>query len=181
MNVGPLAMIVGLRRSLSARKLGQKGSLFAGLGVAVCGPLQLAMPVREANAGATWRRHRLWVFWVWMVALCVGCANLLMPSGPSDRDIQAMIDRNTRNLRHLQVDLFEEYVLDIMGPPQRLEGYPWGTVWLYRTALTKGVRTTPESDFTPLVFDRHGVLLGWGRDILATYSQRQPSVGGVRR
>jgi hypothetical protein len=95
-----------------------------------------------------------------------------MPSGPSDRELQAVIERNTRNLPRLQAQMFEEYVSDIMGPPQRLDTYPWGAVWRYRTALTKGARTTPESDFTPLVFDRRGVLLGWGRDFWATYSQR---------
>jgi hypothetical protein len=101
-----------------------------------------------------------------------------MPSRSSDRALQAMIDRNTRNLLRVQADLFEEYVSDIMGPPQRVEGYSWGTVWLYRTALTKGVRVTPETDYTPLVFDRRGVLLGWGNDILTSYSHRQPSLGG---
>jgi hypothetical protein len=71
-----------------------------------------------------------------------------------------MIERNTYHLLRLQAGLFEEYVLDIMGPPQRLEGYPWGTVWLYRTALTTHVRTTPGGDF------------------LATYRHREPSLGG---
>jgi hypothetical protein len=135
------------------------------------------IPVREANARATWGRQWRWVLSVGVVAFCVGCTSLLMPSGSSDRELQATIDRNTRNLLRLQVDLFEEYVSDIMGPPQRLEGYPWGTVWLYRTALTKGARATPEADFTPLVFDRRGVLLGWGKDILASYSHRQSSFG----
>jgi hypothetical protein len=98
-------------------------------------------------------------------------------SGPSDRNLQATIDRNTRNLLRLQVDLFEEYVLDIMGPPQRIEGYPWGKVWLYRTALTKEVRTIPEADFTPLVFDHRRILLGWGREFLATYRHSAPAIG----
>jgi hypothetical protein len=139
------------------------------------------MPVQVANAGATWGRLWRWVLVVGVVACCVGCTSLLMPSRSSDRELQAMIDRNTRNLLRLQVDLFEEHVSDIMGPPQRLEGYAWGTVWLYRTALTKGARATPEADFTPLVFDRRGVLLGWGKDILASYSHRQPSLGGGLR
>jgi hypothetical protein len=134
------------------------------------------MSVREAKGVATWRGHWRWV--LWMVALCVGCDRLLMPSGPSDREIQAMIGQNTRNLVRLQADMFEEYVVDIMGPPQRVEGYPWGAVWLYRTALTKGARTTPETDFTPLVFDPRGVLLGWGSDFFATYRHREPSLGG---
>jgi hypothetical protein len=79
---------------------------------------------------------------------------------------------------HLQPGLFEEYASDIMGPPQRVEGYSWGTVWFYRTAVTKGTRTTPETDSTPLVFDRRRVLFGWGSDFLARYSHRQPSLGG---
>jgi hypothetical protein len=95
-----------------------------------------------------------------------------MSSGPSNRTIQALIDRNTRNLLRLQPELFEEHVFDIMGPPQRVEGYPWGTVWLYRTALTTGARTTPQTDFTPLVFDGRRILLGWGRDFLASHLDR---------
>jgi hypothetical protein len=140
------------------------------------------MPVWEVTAGAARGPHRLWVLWVWVVALCVGCESFLMPSGPSDRELQATIERNARNLRRLQAGLFEEYVSDIMGPAQRVEGYSWGTAWLYRTALTHGVRAAPETDFTPLVFDRRGILLGWGRDFLATYSHRQASLReGVRQ
>jgi hypothetical protein len=90
-----------------------------------------------------------------------------------------MIDRNNKHLLRLQVSMFEESVLEVMGPPQRLEGYPWGTVWLYRTGLTQKARVTPATDFTPLVFDRSGVLVGWGGAFLAAYNQRQPTVGGV--
>jgi hypothetical protein len=128
----------------------------------------------EARAWASRGRLWLWVLLGWVVASGLGCEHLLTSSGPSARTIQALIDRNTRNLHRLQPDLFEEHVSDIMGPPQRVEGYPWGTVWLYRTALTTGVRTTPTTDFTPLVFDRRRILLGWGRDFLATHLGRGP-------
>jgi hypothetical protein len=105
-----------------------------------------------------------------------------MPSGPSDREIQAVIDRNTRNLPRLQAEMFEESVADVMGPPQRIDGYAWGTVWRYRTALTPHARGTLETDFTPLVFDRRGVLLGWGRNFWATYSQSSSDGGrGLRQ
>jgi hypothetical protein len=123
-------------------------------------------------------RHWRWVLSVWVAASCLGCASLIGDSAPSEREIQAMIERNTHQLLRLQAGLFEEYVLDIMGPPQRLEGYSWGTVWLYRTELTTHVRTTPERDFTPLVFDPRGVLVGWGSDFFATYRHREPSLGG---
>jgi len=139
------------------------------------------MSARVAKAGVTRGRLWLWVLLGCAVASGLGCDRLLMSSGPSDRNIQAMIDRNTRNLLRLQVDLFEEHVFDIMGPPQRVEGYPWGIVWLYRTALTKGVRTIPETDFTPLVFDRRRILLGWGRDFLATHRNSQPYSGEGKR
>ena len=135
----------------------------------------------KPNEWGTPGRQWLWILWVWLVASSFGCTSVLGPSAPSDRDLQAMIDRNSRQLLRLQVSLFEESVADIMGPPQRLEGYPWGTVWLYRTALTQKARVTPATDFTPLVFDRSGVLVGWGAAFLAAYSQRQPSVGGVVR
>ena len=127
---------------------------------------------RTARARACRGRLCFWVLIGWAVVSGLGCENLLLSSGPSARTIQALIDRNTRNLLRLQPDLFEEHVFDIMGPPQRVEGYPWGTVWLYRTALTTGVRTTPQTDFTPLVFDRRRILLGWGRDFLATHLDR---------
>lgn len=139
------------------------------------------MWAREVKSELTRRRHWLWLLLVWLVASGMGCESLLMPSGPSDRAMQAMVDRNNHNLLRLQAGMFEEYVNDIMGPPQRLEGYSWGIVWLYRTAWTKEARTTPQSAFTPLVFDRSGVLVGWGRAFFVTYSNAQSSAGGAVR
>jgi hypothetical protein len=75
-----------------------------------------------------------------------------MASGLSDRAIQSMIDRNNANLLYLRAGMFAEYVSDTVGEPQRPEGYPWGTVWLYRMAMTHGARRTPGTDVAPLVF-----------------------------
>jgi Protein of unknown function (DUF3192) len=116
-----------------------------------------------------WVRPWLMVLLVCVATTYVGCASVFMPGGPSEHEIQAMIERNNRNLLRLQVGMFEEHVSDIMGEPQRLEVYSWGTAWCYRTAMTNGARTAPETDLTPLVFDRRGVLLGWGRDFLADH------------
>jgi len=66
-----------------------------------------------------------------------------MPRATGDSQIRAMVDRNNRNLRRLQVGLFQEYVSDIMGEPQRLEVYSWGTAWFYLTAINNGARGTP--------------------------------------
>jgi hypothetical protein len=129
---------------------------------------------RMARAWASGGRLGLCLLVGWTLASSLGCASLLRSSGPSNRDLQALAERNTRNLSHLQPDLFAEHVFSIMGPPQRVEGYPWGTVWLYRTRLTMGERTTPETDFTPLVFDRRRILLGWGQDFLVSHLARGP-------
>jgi hypothetical protein len=80
--------------------------------------------------------------------------------------------------------MFEEYVSDTTGEPQRHEGYQWGTVWLYRTAMPHGARVTPETDLTPLIVDQRGILLGWGRDLLSEHIKRYEELqgmGGLRR
>lgn len=125
--------------------------------------------VRQEMPWDIWVRPWLMILLVCVATMCIGCASVFMPGGSSKREIQTMIDRNNRNLLRLQVGMFEEYVSDIMGEPQRLEVYSWGRAWLYRTAVTKGARGTPETDLTPLVFDQRGVLLGWGRDFLADH------------
>ncbi len=126
----------------------------------------------QETSGALWVRPWLIVAWVGVAVSCLGCDSVIMPRATGDRQTRAMIDRNTRNLLRLQVGMFQEYVDDIMGEPQRLEVYSWGTVWLYRTGMTNGARGRPETDLTPLVFDRQGVLLGWGRDFLSAHMKR---------
>ena len=125
--------------------------------------------VRQETPRDIWVRPWLMVLFVCVAIRCIGCASIIMPGGPSDRQIRAMIERNNRNLLRLQVGMFQEYASDIMGEPQRLEVYSWGRAWLYRTAMTSGARGTPEADLTPLVFDQRGVLLGWGRDFLSDH------------
>jgi hypothetical protein len=75
--------------------------------------------------------------------------------------------------------MFEEYVSDTTGEPQRHEGYQWGTVWLYRTAMTHGDRGTPETDLTPPIFDQRGILLGWGRNCLSEHIKRYEELQGM--
>jgi hypothetical protein len=75
--------------------------------------------------------------------------------------------------------MVEEYVSDVMREPQRHEGYQWGTVWLYRTAMPHGARVTPETDLTPLIVDQRGILLGWGRDLLSEHIKRYEELQGM--
>lgn len=126
----------------------------------------------QAMPGPSGVRRGLTVMVLCAIVLSAGCTSLLLPSAPGEREIQALIDRNTRNLRRLQVSLFQEYVSNIMGKPQRVEVYPWGTAWLYRTAKRTGTQRVAEPEFTPLVFDRTGLLVGWGTDALSEQVRR---------
>jgi hypothetical protein len=76
-----------------------------------------------------------------------------------------------KNLLRLRVGMAQEDVLAMMGDPDAFEGYSWGMAWLYRTALTNATQG-PESEFTPVVFDEKGILVGWEKNLLAEYRKR---------
>jgi Protein of unknown function (DUF3192) len=82
---------------------------------------------------------------------------------------QGTIARNNRHLLGLAIGQSRAEVNQIMGAPERSEGYAWGTVWLYRTAMTSGIYGTADADFTPVVFDYEGKLSGWGRNYYAAH------------
>jgi outer membrane protein assembly factor BamE (lipoprotein component of BamABCDE complex) len=86
--------------------------------------------------------------------------------------IQSTIRRNNDNLLQLKVGLSQDEVKAVMGSPERSEGYAWGSVWLYRTAMTSGVYGTADSDFTPVVFDEEGEVIGWGRNFFTEHVKR---------
>lgn len=60
----------------------------------------------------------------------------------------------------------------LMGSPELSEGYEWGTAWLYRTAMTSGIYGTADSDFTPIVFDKNGKVIGWGRNFFTEHVKK---------
>lgn len=72
----------------------------------------------------------------------------------------------------LEIGMTKDEVLEIMGEPERSEGYEWGSAWLYRTAMTSGIYGTADSDFTPLLFDKNGKVHGWGRNYFKQYVNR---------
>ena len=80
-------------------------------------------------------------------------------------NIQAIINRNNQCLITMRIGITQDETRFHMGGmPERSEGYEWGTVWLYRTAMTSGVYGTADSYFTPIVFDQNGKVVGWGRN-----------------
>ena len=85
---------------------------------------------------------------------------------------QSDISLNNKNMMALKIGMSQEQVLQHMGQPERSEGYEWGSAWLYRTAMTSGVYGTADSDFTPVVFDEEGKLIGWGRNFFTEHIKR---------
>jgi outer membrane protein assembly factor BamE (lipoprotein component of BamABCDE complex) len=82
------------------------------------------------------------------------------------------ISRNNENMMTLTIGMTKDQVAAHMGQPERSEGYEWGSAWLYRTAMTSGIYGTADSDFTPVVFDQNGKLVGWGRNFFIEHVRR---------
>lgn len=109
----------------------------------------------------------------WMlVLLIVGCVGSPIHSTLRYNSIQGSIADNNQHLLGLRVGMPMDEAQGIMGPPERSEGYPWGTALLYRTAMTSGIYGTADPDFTPVVFDPNGRLMGWGRNFFVEQAQK---------
>ena len=85
---------------------------------------------------------------------------------------QNEISRNNENLMNLKIGMTQEQVQQYMGLPQRSEASAGGSAWVYRTAMTSGAYGTADSDFTPVVFDEKGILIGWGRNFYTEHFKR---------
>lgn len=105
------------------------------------------------------------------VGLC-GCVGSPVHSTLKYNSLQGRIKRNNHALLELKAGMTEAHVQEVMGPPERSEGYPWGSAWLYRTAMTSGIYGTADSDFTPVMFDQSGILQGWGRNYFEQYVKK---------
>ena len=86
--------------------------------------------------------------------------------------VQGAIADNNRYLLELHVGMAQRDALAVMGPPERSEGNAWGTAMLYRTAMTSGIYGTADSDFTPVMFDPNGQLMGWGRNFFSEQARK---------
>lgn len=105
--------------------------------------------------------------------LLKGCVGSPIHSTLTYAGIQSDIKRNNSSLVKLQTGMSQEQVKETLGEPERSEGYQWGSVWLYRTAMTNGIYGgiygAIDEDFTPVMFNQDGSLIGWGRNF---YEQR---------
>lgn len=101
-----------------------------------------------------------------------GCVDSPVHRTVKYNSVQGTMKRNNNALMSLSVGMSREEVRKTMGDPERSEGYGWGSAWLYRTAMTSGIYGTADSDFTPVVFDKDGKLVGWGRNFFTEHVKR---------
>ena len=101
-----------------------------------------------------------------------GCVGSPIHSSLKYSSIQSEIETNNEGLLHMRIGMTQAETSDLMGKPERSEGYAWGAAWLYRTAMTSGIYGTADSDFTPIVFDEKGAVVGWGRNFFVEHVKR---------
>lgn len=109
---------------------------------------------------------------IMMAIMFSGCVGSPIHSTIKYNRVQNEISHNNKNLMNLKIGMTQEQVQQHMGQPERSEGYKWGSAWLYRTAMTSGIYGTSDSDFTPVVFDEKGNLIGWGRNFFTEHVKR---------
>ncbi len=104
--------------------------------------------------------------------LTTGCVGSPVHSTIKYNSVQSMINDNNEKLLNMKIGVSQEDVVQLMGKPERSEGYNWGSAWLYRTAMTSGIYGTADSDFTPVVFDQDGKVVGWGRNFFSEHVKK---------
>jgi outer membrane protein assembly factor BamE (lipoprotein component of BamABCDE complex) len=98
-----------------------------------------------------------------------GCVTSTLVRAVHNDIKQDEISRNNENLMNLKIGMTQEQVQQYMGKPDRSDAYAWGSAWVYRTAMKGELYGKADSDFTPVVFDEKGILIGWGRDFLTEH------------
>lgn len=108
--------------------------------------------------------------------LFAGCVGSPFHSTLTYDSVKKTIKKNSAALMKLKAGMSQDEVRTVMGEPERSEGYPWGSAWLYRTGMTKGIEGgiygAIDADFTPVMFDKDGVLHGWGRNYFEQYTNK---------
>jgi hypothetical protein len=113
---------------------------------------------------------------VFIALFLVGCVGSPIHSTVKYSTVKSKINRNNNNLLKMKRGMTIEETKKIMGKPDRSEGYNWGSAWLYRTAMTKGIEGgiygEIDADFTPIVFDKNSKVIGWGRNFFVEHTKK---------
>jgi len=107
-----------------------------------------------------------------LFSLISGCVGSPVHETLTYSSLQSKIKSNNQALLKLRIGMQQSEVRNVMNEPERSEGYAWGSAWLYRTAMTSGIYGTADTDFTPVMFNQEGELIGWGRNFFESEVKR---------
>jgi hypothetical protein len=107
-----------------------------------------------------------------LAVIAAGCVGSPVHSTIKYNSVQSTINENNEKLLRMKIDASQEDVVQLMGRPERSEGYAWGSAWLYRTAMTSGIYGTADSNFTPVVFGQDRKVVGWGRNFFTEHVKK---------
>lgn len=95
-----------------------------------------------------------------------GCSST-PATGPFSFALKSEVKENNKNLLFLKLGMTPDDVFKTLGTPDASEGFDWGVVWIYRTGMAHSVtfKGALDENFTPVVFDANGKLVGWGRQV----------------
>lgn len=118
------------------------------------------------------KKSALLLYIAFLGFILVGCIGSPVHSTVTYNRVQSIIKQNNENLLLMKIGMTQKETRELMGAPERSEGYVWGSAWLYRTAMTSGIYGTSDSDFTPIVFDPDGKVVGWGRNFFIEHVKK---------
>jgi outer membrane protein assembly factor BamE (lipoprotein component of BamABCDE complex) len=72
--------------------------------------------------------------------------------------------QGTKNLDQIKIGMTKEQVLTTLGEPLTSETYNTPNIWFYPKEEKWWDGNTTRDECTPLVFDKAGLLAGWGQD-----------------
>ena len=99
-----------------------------------------------------------------LISTFVGCSRgVSNPFADSDGEVK----ENIQNLMGLAVGMTKGQVFDLSGIANYVEGYDWGSVWLYKIRKGGNEGTLANKDieqrYMPVVFDNTDRVMGYGR------------------
>ena len=62
-------------------------------------------------------------------------------------------------------------VTELMGKPNWIASWQWGSVLMYRTGMMDAYSET-DLDFTPIIFGLDGKVIGWGHSFYDNEKQK---------
>lgn len=109
-----------------------------------------------------------------VVLLCLGLygCGTAMEAAIKVNQTQARAKTINEKMLNLKLGMTKNEVLNLLGSPDRTEGYTNCSFFIYRTkGRTDYYDNDADDNFAPLCFNEDEKLIGWGRNFYATMEE----------